>query len=130
MLKIAVQHQRARSLWNQDCGAALADGPHIRVASRAILLQYFLIGLLIEMRTASRRTRSFSLDHEILAEVKRTRGTLSQSERVNRLLRLALDLERRAALERETASFYGSAPTNRTERRAFESATIESLARD
>jgi hypothetical protein len=82
------------------------------------------------MRTAARTTRSFSLDREILAEVKRTRGTLSQSERVNRLLRLALDLERRAALERETASFYRSAPADRTERRAFESATMESLARD
>jgi hypothetical protein len=75
-------------------------------------------------------TQSFSLEREVLAEVKRTRGSLSQSERVNRLLRLALDLERRAALERETAGFYGSAPANRAERRAFESATIESLARD
>ena len=82
------------------------------------------------MRAAARITRSFSVDHEILAEVKRTQGPLSQSERVNRLLRLALDLERRAALERETAGFYGSAPANRAERRAFESATIESLARD
>jgi len=82
------------------------------------------------MRTAARATQSFSLDREILAEVRRTRGTLSQSERVNRLLRLALDLERRAALERETASFYGSAPAHRTERRAFESAALESLARD
>jgi len=82
------------------------------------------------MRTTARATQSFSLDREILAEVKRTRGTLSQSERVNRLLRLALDLERRAALERETASFYGSAAGDRIERRAFESATIESLARD
>jgi hypothetical protein len=42
---------------------------------------------------------------------------------------LALELERRA-LERETASFYGSAPADRTERRAFESATMESLGRD
>jgi len=81
------------------------------------------------MRTAARATHSFSLDREILAEIKRTRGALSQSERVNRLLRLALDSERRAALERESASFY-SAPADRTERRAFESATIESLARD
>jgi hypothetical protein len=82
------------------------------------------------MRTAARATQSFSLDREILAEVKRTRGTLSQSERVNRLLRLALDLERRAALDRESASFYASAPADRTERRAFESASMASLARD
>ena len=82
------------------------------------------------MRTAARTTKSFSLDREILAELKRTRGALSQSERVNRLLRLALDLERRAALEREAGSFYASAPADRIERRAFESATMESLARD
>lgn len=54
----------------------------------------------------------------------------SQSERVNRLLRLALDLERRATLERDTANFYASFPADRTERRAFESATIEFLTRD
>jgi hypothetical protein len=82
------------------------------------------------MRTAARTTQSFSLDCEILAEVKRTRGALSQSERVNRLLRLALDLERRAAFEREAATFYKSAPEDRAERRAFESAALESLARD
>jgi hypothetical protein len=82
------------------------------------------------MRTAARATHSFSLDCEILAEIKRTRGALSQSERVNRLLRLVLDPERRAALERESADFYASSPADRTERRAFESATIESLARD
>jgi hypothetical protein len=70
------------------------------------------------------------LDREVLAEIRRTQGALSQSERVNRLLRMALDLERRAALEREAASFYRSAPGDRTERGAFESATIESLARD
>lgn len=82
------------------------------------------------MRTAARATHSFSLDREILAEIKRTRGALSQSERANRLLRLALDLERRAALERDSAIFYASSPADRTERRALESATIESLARD
>jgi hypothetical protein len=82
------------------------------------------------MRRAARATQSFSLDREILAEVKRSRRTLSQSERVNRLLRSAPDLERRAALERETASFYASAPVSRTERRAFESAAMASLARD
>jgi len=82
------------------------------------------------MRTAARATQSFSLDREILAEVKRTRGTLSQSEGVNRLLRLALDLERRAALDRESASFYASAPADRAERQAFQSAARESLARD
>ena len=60
--------------------------------------------------------------------MKRTKGTLSDSERVNN--RFALDLERRAALDREIASFFGAAPADREERRAFESATVASWARE
>jgi Arc/MetJ family transcription regulator len=82
------------------------------------------------MRTATKINRSFSLDREVLAEVKRTRGTLSESERVNRLLRSALEREKRAALEREIADFFTSQPDDRKERRAFESANFASLARD
>lgn len=37
-------------------------------------------------------TKTFSLDQDLLKEVKRTKGTQSESERVNRLLRFALDL--------------------------------------
>jgi hypothetical protein len=48
-----------------------------------------------------RANKTFSLDKEILAEVKRTKGALSESERVNRLLRFALDLEKRADLHAE-----------------------------
>jgi hypothetical protein len=82
------------------------------------------------MRTATKTTKTFSLDREILAEVKRTKGALSESERVNTLLRFALDLEKRAALDRETAGFFGSARADRQERRAFESANLASWARD
>jgi hypothetical protein len=82
------------------------------------------------MRTATRETKTFSLDRKILAEVKRTKGALSESERVNRLLRRALDLERRAALDAEAASFFGSAGDHRAERRAFESAAVASWTRD
>jgi hypothetical protein len=66
----------------------------------------------------------------VLAQVKRTRGSLSESERVNRLLRFALDLERRAALEQEVADFFAAAPDDRAARRAFQSASLKSLARD
>ena len=82
------------------------------------------------MSLTTRETRTFSLDRKILAEVKRTKGSLSESERVNRLLRRALDLERRAALDAEAASFFGSARDNRAERRAFESAAVASWTRD
>ena len=43
------------------------------------------------MRIAVKRTKTFSLDEEILAEVKRTKGAQSESQRVNSLLRFALD---------------------------------------
>jgi Arc/MetJ family transcription regulator len=82
------------------------------------------------MRAETKITKSFSLDREVLAEVRRTRGTLSESERVNRLLRAALAREKRAALEREIADFFGSKPANPGERRAFEAANIDSLSRD
>ena len=82
------------------------------------------------MRTAIKRTKTFSLDEEILADVKRTKGTQSESQRVNSLLRFALDLERRAALDREIAGFFDDAPPVREERRAFESAAIASWTRD
>jgi hypothetical protein len=82
------------------------------------------------MRVATKSTKTFSLDKEILAEVKRTKGPASESERVNALLRFALDLERRAALDREAADFFASAPGDRKEQRAFQSAALRSWARD
>jgi Arc/MetJ family transcription regulator len=78
------------------------------------------------MRVETKTTKSFSLDRDVLAEVRRTRGTLSESERVNRLLRAALAREKRAALEREIADFFGSKPTDRAARSAFQAANIES----
>jgi len=82
------------------------------------------------MPTATRATRTFSVDKEILAEVKRTRGDLSESERVNQLLRFALDLEKRTALEPEIAGFFAVDREDRAERRAFESASRSSWARE
>ena len=81
------------------------------------------------MKTDTKITKTFSLDQQVLADVKRTKGDLSESERVNRLLRFALDLEKRALLDQEAAIFFAS-PEERAERKAFESASIESWARD
>ena len=74
--------------------------------------------------------KTFSLDKEILAVMKRTKGDMSESERVNSLLRFALDPERRAALDSEAARFFGSEPRDREERRAFEAASIAPWERD
>ena len=82
------------------------------------------------MRTATKAIKTFSLDKEILVEVKRTKGAGSESERVNNLLMSALDIERRAALRKEAAVFFGLAPEDRKERRSYEAAAIRSWARD
>ncbi len=77
------------------------------------------------MRSALRQTRSFSLDPELLSEVERTKGRDSASERVNSLLKRALELERRVALRAEAAEFFANHRENATERRAFQKATVK-----
>jgi hypothetical protein len=81
------------------------------------------------MRTATRATKTFSLDRDILETVKKTKGRGSESERVNALLRRALEAERRAALSDEAESFFASVPTDRKERSAFQSAGIAAWKR-
>ncbi len=83
----------------------------------------------IPMRSAVRKTRSFSLDQEVLSEVERTRGEVSASERVNQLLKYALETERKASLYQEAAQFFSSAPHDRPERRAFQKAGLKSWSR-
>ncbi|MBV9303491.1 MAG: hypothetical protein JOY62_18500 [Acidobacteriaceae bacterium] len=81
------------------------------------------------MRSATKATKTFSLDKAILAEVKRSKGTSSESERVNTLLKFALDLEKRAALYEEAANFFASPAEAREDRRAFESASLRAWRR-
>ena len=82
------------------------------------------------MRAANKANKTSSLDKEVLVAVRRTKGTGSESERVNKLLKLALDMERRAALQEEAAAFFNGARDDRRERRAYQAATIRSWARD
>lgn len=81
------------------------------------------------MRSA-RKTRSFSLDAEVLMEVERTKGPASVSERVNQLLKSALETERKASLCREAAGFFGAAPDDRGERQAYQKASAKSWGRE
>jgi len=81
------------------------------------------------MRAAVRRTRSFSLDPEVLSEVHRTKGRGSASERVNHLLKSALEMERKASLSREAAQFFATLPDDREERRAFQKANLRTWTR-
>lgn len=82
------------------------------------------------MPTATRTTKSLSLEKEVLKEVERTRGGSSTSERVNTLLKVGLEVERRQCLHTEAATFFKHNDDDRTARRAFQSASIKSLARE
>ena len=83
------------------------------------------------MSSAKRATRSFSIEHELHSYVVRTRGTASASERVNALLRKAMDAEREAELEREAARFFSAVQAKeRKEARAFQKASKRAFARD
>ncbi len=81
------------------------------------------------MPSTLRKTRSFSLDPTVLSELKRTKGSVSVSERVNQLLKLGLEMERKANLYQEAAIFFRSAPDDRDERCAFQKANLSSWAR-
>ncbi len=81
------------------------------------------------MQLLRRKTRTFSLDEEVLDSVETTKGQQSASERVNSLLKFALRLERKAALNAEAMAFY-SDPEEQEEREAFRNASISSVTRD
>jgi Arc/MetJ family transcription regulator len=75
--------------------------------------------------------KTITVDESVLAEVERTKGSGSTSERVNELLKLALEQERRDELEREAARFYaGENRKDRTEDRAFQKASLRSFTRE
>ena len=45
-------------------------------------------------------------------------------------MRIALNLDRKAALDREAADFFSVAPIDRKERRALDKVTLTTLARE
>jgi hypothetical protein len=80
-------------------------------------------------RKPLKETRSFSLDRDLLQLLEDTKGEESASERVNQLLRFALEAERYSRLENEAEQFYGSV-NDTEETRAFQSAAIKSWVRE
>lgn len=76
-----------------------------------------------------RQARSFTISDEILSEIASTKGTESTSERVNELLKRALELERRERLEQEAAEFFATDGKDAQERAAYQQASKESLTR-
>jgi len=82
------------------------------------------------MAMPSKATKTFSLDRDLLTAVKQTKGSGSESERVNQLLRRALEQEKKTILDREIADFFAVPQKDREERRAFHKATARVLARE
>ena len=78
----------------------------------------------------TRTIRSFSLEPDVLNEVERTKGSISTSERVNRLLKVGLEIERRECLHTEAAAFFGASGEDRSARRAFQEASIKAITRE
>jgi hypothetical protein len=76
------------------------------------------------MASAVKKIRSFSLDPDVLTEVERTKRNASASERVNHLLKCALEMERNARLYEEAAQFLATDPDDCEERRVFQKVNL------
>jgi len=78
-----------------------------------------------------RTSKSFTIDTEIEQYVTNTRGDRSASDRVNELLKRAILQERLEQLDEEAAAFFSDARNSgRADARAFQKASMRSLARD
>ncbi len=78
-----------------------------------------------------RKTTSFTIEETVLAALKNTSGKRSVSERVNELLKRALEQERQERLEREAAAFFAKQTAEeREETRAFQKASLQTLTRE
>ncbi|HZR30821.1 MAG TPA: hypothetical protein VFA76_03080 [Terriglobales bacterium] len=77
---------------------------------------------------SARESRSLSLEKEVIQAIEETKGAESTSERVNQLLRSALEAERIIQLEKEAEQFYGSID-DREETIAFQCAALKSWDR-
>lgn len=81
------------------------------------------------MSGQTRVAKTFTLETGLLRLIEQTKGKVSASERVNQLLKAGLEAERRRALQSEVEEFFQT-EEDRTERRAFQSASLRSLSRE
>ena len=83
------------------------------------------------MSVATRKNKSLSLEKRVIEEIERTKGRASSSERVNALLKRALELERLESLENEAETFFAAVSQEEQEsNEAFQAAALKSLARE
>ncbi len=76
-----------------------------------------------------RQAKSFTISEDVLIEVANTKGARSTSERVNELLKKALELERNERLEREAAEFFANDREDVRQREAYQKASKAVLSR-
>ena len=76
-----------------------------------------------------RQAKTFTISEDVLIEIANTKGARSTSERVNELLKKALELERNERLEREAAEFFANHPEGAREREAYQKASKTVLSR-
>lgn len=78
-----------------------------------------------------RKPTSFTIDSELLTEIANGKGTESTSDRVNHLLKRALEIERQEELERQASEFFRSeSRQSRGERVAYQNASKRAISRD
>jgi hypothetical protein len=76
-----------------------------------------------------RVNKSFTIESDIEQYVSSTKGNRSASERVNDLLRIAITQEKYEQFNQEAANFFSSG-TSRPGTKAFQEASLRTLARD
>jgi hypothetical protein len=83
------------------------------------------------MSVATRTNKSLSLEKRVVEEIERTKGRASSSERVNALLKRALELERLESLENEAEIFFAAVSQEEQESsEAFQAVALKSLSRE
>ena len=83
------------------------------------------------MSGAAKVSKSVTIDAEVSEYIADTRGRASTSERLNDLLRIAMQMEQRESLEQQAQSFYsGARNSDREGTRAFKRAAIRAQRRD
>jgi hypothetical protein len=83
------------------------------------------------MSTHPRTAKSFTLDSEVNEYVQRTRGDNSASERVNQLLKRAIQQEQQGKLEADAQAFFlAVGDSERRQSTAFQAASLRSITRD
>lgn len=78
-----------------------------------------------------RKATSFTVDRAVLDYVRRTARGRSRSQRVNELLRRAIEQERQEALSAEAAAFFARVPPGeRAEAKVWRALSARSWARE